>query len=32
VKWALIVVLVWFVVVPVVAGLVLWLWSGVVGG
>jgi hypothetical protein len=32
VRWALIVIVVWFVVVPVVGGLALWLWSGIVGG
>jgi hypothetical protein len=32
VKWALIFLVLWFVVVPVVVGLILWLWSGIVGG
>ena len=31
-KWALVVLFAWFVVVPVVAGLALWLYSGIIGG
>jgi hypothetical protein len=31
-KLALLVLVLWFVVVPVVVGLILWIWSGIVGG